>query len=130
MVQRELEDGWSLFPLSVISLVNNCNFYRHVIISNFTSVNSTLQRSGLPWSPPKKALNVDFGDLSDAISSALGVSRLTCAFMCVYFQSVYFCPCIEFIFSSFFSFKNMNFAFFFNIHLHQQFEQKDAEPAI
>ncbi|XP_010915675.1 rhodanese-like domain-containing protein 4, chloroplastic [Elaeis guineensis] len=31
-------------------------------------------RSGLPWSPPKKALNVDFGDLSDAIGSALGES--------------------------------------------------------
>ncbi|XP_008783830.2 rhodanese-like domain-containing protein 4, chloroplastic [Phoenix dactylifera] len=30
--------------------------------------------SGLPWSPPKKALNVDFGDLRDTVSSALGES--------------------------------------------------------
>lgn len=30
--------------------------------------------SGLPWSPPKKGLNVDLGDLGDAISSALGES--------------------------------------------------------
>nr|CAD1843302.1 unnamed protein product [Ananas comosus var. bracteatus] len=28
-------------------------------------------KSGLPWTPPKKALIVDFGDLNDAISTAL-----------------------------------------------------------
>ncbi|OAY70996.1 Rhodanese-like domain-containing protein 4, chloroplastic [Ananas comosus] len=31
-------------------------------------------KSGLPWTPPNKALIVDFGDLNDAISTALGES--------------------------------------------------------
>ncbi|XP_039143541.1 rhodanese-like domain-containing protein 4, chloroplastic [Dioscorea cayenensis subsp. rotundata] len=29
-------------------------------------------KSGLPWSPPKKGINIDFSNLTDAISSAVG----------------------------------------------------------
>lgn len=29
-------------------------------------------KSGLPWSPPKKGINIDFSNLTDAISSAIG----------------------------------------------------------
>lgn len=61
---------------------------------------SPLQNSGLPWSPPKKALNVDFGDLGDAISSALGVSWLTCTFMVGIFPVYVICSCTEFLLSS------------------------------
>lgn len=63
---------------------------------------SPLQNSGLPWSPPKKALNVDFGDLTDSISSAFGVSWPTCTCMVGLFPVCITCPSTEFLLLSFF----------------------------
>ncbi|KAJ4950253.1 hypothetical protein NE237_027085 [Protea cynaroides] len=35
-----------------------------------------LQNSGLPWIPPKRSLGLDFGNLTEAISGALGIETI------------------------------------------------------
>lgn len=65
--------GWTVFLVLFPFL---CNIYHHtkfsLLIYTLTWI-GILQNSGLPWIEPKKALSLDFGNLSDAISDAIGV---------------------------------------------------------
>ncbi|XP_072980037.1 rhodanese-like domain-containing protein 4, chloroplastic [Typha angustifolia] len=62
-------DGNSEF---VAELVTAYGFKAAFAIKDGVEGTQGWMNSGLPWSPPKKGLNVNFSDLKDAVASALG----------------------------------------------------------
>lgn len=71
--------GWVVFPISFhyyFYFILLMQVYQLIILVYLTWI-IVLQSSGLPWIPPPKALSLDFGNLADAFSGAVGVILLT-----------------------------------------------------
>lgn len=78
MVQKDPEDGWYFpFPSTITFFIFLLMQVYQLIILVYLTWIIVLQSSGLPWIPPPKALSLDFGNLADAFSGAVGVILLT-----------------------------------------------------